>query len=556
MKNRFLQFTILVSVFLMTACYEDTGNYDYHDVNEVIVDIETSYGVRKLDTTVVIRPGIRQTLFKNSENLRFEWYYNTFSDQTKGTLKSTADTVAIEIKPDDPKFSYSHFLRFYVKDTVTGASYLFPVKLKVIKPYEGAWMVLHDQEESARLGAVEYIGGSMEVTNDAFYKERGERLKGHAVALGTANYWSSTSNPRYSPTTLFFCFTDDPKESGMRMQDNDFNMYDSVPRFVYPGHSQNFDVTRVSVCEGEGRGRIMVCNGALWQGSLYDSKLYQVRAAKTVSDNSNLNITHATCAGWTSMAYDSRGHRFLHFYNGNNSNYSNVNFNEPYENTSEMEYVKEDENNIKTVDPSNIDPKETMVYMGTGYWYGSAMRAAQGRVAVYALTLDEVLNYAHVYEFHAYPMWGDSNEEDFPFTLHTSFATPSGMTPQTPMASSCAFNRLLFYAVDNKIYRLDVGAKGNTTLIYQHPDPNAVISVMRFARKDVGANRPEVYAETYADYEFPVMRSLGVGFNLPDGSGEFVVLNLTTAGKVDKNNTYPAAQVHKGFGKIKDVAFI
>ena len=541
---------------LYVSCFDDKGNYIYHDVNEVIVDIKETYGVRKQDTTVVIRPGIRQTLLENYDHLRFEWYYNTSSDQFKGDLISLADTVAIVINTADPRFSYNHFLRFYVTDTLNGASYLFPVKLKVIKPYEGAWMVLHDQEGSARLGSIEYIGEKMEVTNDAFYKGQGRRLKGNAVALGAANYFNAFYNPRYTPTTLFYCFTDVPEESGVRMQDQNFHMYDSVPRFVYPEHAAQFDPTDISVCEGEMYGRIMVSNGSLWQGSAYESKLYRVNPSDAVlKKGANIDITHATCIGWTSIAFDSEGHRFLHFRNDNSSNMSYANFDAASENFCVMDFIKEDEKNIKTVDPSRIDPKEKMVYMGTGYWYGSSMRAPQSRVCGYALTIDEELNYTHVYEFHGYPLWGN-DPEDIPFGFHTSFETPSGLTTASKMASSSAFNRLLFFAVDNKIYRLDFGAKGNTTLVYQHPNPNAVVSVMRFARKDVGSQNPDSYAETYADYEFPVHRSLGVGFNLPDGSGEMVILNLTSAGKVDKNKTYPAQQEHKGFGKIKDIVFI
>ncbi len=84
----------------------------------------------------MIRPEIRQSLATDTTNLKFEWYYNSASDQFKGDLVSTADTVAIRIDPADKKFSYNHYLRFYIHDTQTGASYLFPVKLKVAKPYD------------------------------------------------------------------------------------------------------------------------------------------------------------------------------------------------------------------------------------------------------------------------------------------------------------------------------------------------------------------------------------------------------------------------------------
>ena len=147
MRSRFLLYIFLFLLSsLAIGCYDDEGNYDYKTINEVAVKLEETYGVRKVDTVFVIRPEIRQSLATDTTNLKFEWYYNSASDQFKGDLVSTADTVAIRIDPADKKFSYNHYLRFYIHDTQTGASYLFPVKLKVAKPYEGAWMVLHSKE--------------------------------------------------------------------------------------------------------------------------------------------------------------------------------------------------------------------------------------------------------------------------------------------------------------------------------------------------------------------------------------------------------------------------
>ena len=105
-------------------------------------------------------------------------------------------------------------------------------------------------------------------------------------------------------------------------------------------------------------------------------------------------------------------------------------------------------------------------------------------------------------------------------------------------------------------FRLDFGAGGTSTLIYQHPDPTAKVEIMRFARKDVGSKRETDYNDTFSDYGHSVFRSLGIAFNLPNGKGEFVVLNLNSSGRVDKNGTFPSEQVHEGFGSIKDIMFI
>ena len=97
------------------------------------------------------------------------------------------------------------------------------------------------------------------------FQERGQHLKGKPVRLGSANYFNAFYNPQYSPTTLFYCFTDDPEESGILMQDKGFMLYDSVPRYVFPNHAPYFDVTKVGACEGGMYGRICICNGSLFQ---------------------------------------------------------------------------------------------------------------------------------------------------------------------------------------------------------------------------------------------------------------------------------------------------
>ena len=49
-------------------------------------------------------------------------------------------------------------------------------------------------------------------------------------------------------------------------------------------------------------------------------------------------------------------------------------FDEASENYCTMDFVKKDENNIPGIDLNQIDANQEMVYMGTGYWYGSSMR--------------------------------------------------------------------------------------------------------------------------------------------------------------------------------------
>lgn len=49
---------IIGMLFLAAACYDDKGNYDYSEINEISVELPESYGLRLTDTTLVIRPVI------------------------------------------------------------------------------------------------------------------------------------------------------------------------------------------------------------------------------------------------------------------------------------------------------------------------------------------------------------------------------------------------------------------------------------------------------------------------------------------------------------------
>jgi hypothetical protein len=119
------------------------------------------------------------------------------------------------------------------------------------------------------------------------------------------------------------------------------------------------------------------------------------------------------------------------------------------------------------------------------------------------------------------------------------------------MTSSWEYNNILFYAVGNEIFKLDFAA-GQSTLIYSHPDASAEIVDLKMGVE--GYVAVEGFSD-YSQYEHPYSRCLGAAVNTKDGAGELVVLQLNSAGKIDSDHKFPSTQVHKGFGKIKEIAF-
>lgn len=547
--KRLIFFLSVALVVVGSGCNEDLGNYDYRDINEVLVDINEEYAVKKTDTTVVIRPEFKQSIAGDLSNLSFEWYYNRSSDQFKGDLLSDADTVAIEIDTEDPKFSYDHFLRFYITDNLTGAKYLFPVHLKVIKPYEGAWMVLHQNEQgTATLAAVEFIGEEVLMTPDVLMAEAEKSLTGKPVRLGVATYFNAYQAPAYNPTCLFFCFTDNPEESGPYMPDRNFEQYDNPTRFIYEPHYELFDPTDVVVCDGQGRGRLMISGGNIFQGGMYDTKMYAANPAMTFTGD--YNITHGRCIGWTHVLFDSLGKRFVHFYNSNSASAGWSNFDEVNGNKATFEPIKKSEQNVPDIDPNKLPADQEMIYLGVGFWYGQSMMAAAARHAAYGVTVSQEKNKVYLYEFHGYALYSaeNPNAPDPPFAFYNELENKMGLTVDTPMASTDAFNRLLYYGKNNTLYRLDMGSEaGSYSAVYQHPNPDARIVAIKAARDTYDAN----YSTVYANYGHDVTRSFAVAYQMPDGTGELVIVNLNTAGKRES-----VIEGISGFGKITDIEFI
>lgn len=552
---------------LFVSCYDDLGNYDYTDVNEVGITLKSSYGVKREYQTFVIRPEIIQSQRDNYSNLEFLWTENTKSDQYRGDTLSIADSVALLIDPASKDFSDQYYLRLYVTDKTTRATQMFPTTVKVTKPYEGAWMILHSQENSTRLGAIEYLSGDITITNDAFYKETGRRLRGTASRLGYCTYFDGAGmNPRpYRPVTQFWCFTSDPNESGVLIQSDHFRQYDSISRCVYPAHLDDFDCADVRVLDGVDKGPVCVTKGNVFHGTMNTCKLYKMSPQDGIDPanpavQGDIQVTHGTASGWSSLVYDSKGHRFLHTYSvGFNTDPHS--FNDGAENGYRMQYVRKMPDNVspEIADPDNIGEDKEMVYMGAGYWYGPNLSMPSSRTAIYAFAKSKVTNESYVYEFHSTPLWNAWREpETSDFTGFFKIKTPEGLTTETPMACSGAFNRLLFYAIGNKVYRMDFSVQGGSSiLIYEHPDADAKATVMKMARQYARSIAPE-----HEHYGHVLARSLAVAFDISDGTGEVVVLNLTFSGKVDVDGTYPAIQRHsadqqgKKFGKVKDLVFI
>ena len=81
MKRTSILYALLI-VLLLPACYDDLGNYDYHEINELEVDsIHPLYNV-DIDDSLCIYPTLKGTMYSDTNRFTYQWEIGA---QTVGT---------------------------------------------------------------------------------------------------------------------------------------------------------------------------------------------------------------------------------------------------------------------------------------------------------------------------------------------------------------------------------------------------------------------------------------------------------------------------------------
>lgn len=530
---------------LVASCYDDKGNYTYQEVNTLDVSLNKVYSVRlDKDTTVTIIPQLSQSLQENEDNLEYTWLHSTTNHNFYGHGKF--DTVGLEknlnfhIDPEAKNLAYAHYFRLNVYDRITDIEYPVNTTIELIKPYVGSWMILHRKNGQTELGPVEYIGGDIVVQEDAYYEETGKRFTGKPQAL-----MSYTTSCKYYGTgsgwNMFTVITDDPVESGVYCQWKHFEKKDSLTRMVAPLAQNSFDFQHITLADGDGTASALLLSGGMLYQSPRAGKIYEPAADL----EGEVNITLASKISNNALLYDEAGHRFAFYYNTSDGlgvkKYDPLYFSESEENTNLIKAIPTRDGNVSAVNPNKLPEDQKVLYLGTGYQYASAW------TSVYAYALAKNDTRCFVYEFNPR---GFNYSDNASFNGYYTINIPQGLDESAVFASTPPYSGLLFYASGNTVYRLDFKqAGGKATAIYTHAGGKAV--KMKFAKRYLSSSN------AFDAYEFDVQYSLGIGFDMGNGKGDFVILNLSSTGSVGGDSEhYPAKQVYTDFGEITDFVFI
>ena len=539
----------ILALFLCLSCNEDKGNYDYRKINTVWVGLNEVYAYRlDKDTTVTIIPRLEQSLQNKKDNLKYTWLHSTTNHNFYGHGRfdtiSIGENLNFHIDPNEKNLQYEHYFRLNVYDELTRIEYPVNTTIKLIKPYDGAWMVLHTREGQTELGAIEYMGDKIVVTEDAYFKETGKRFQGKPLCLGQVR----TSCKYYgvgSEWNMFSVITDQPREAGVYCQWKKFQKMDSLERMVAPTSRGTFDYQHVELIDaGSSWGAIGLAGGVCYQ----IPKAMKIYKAPVSADlTGDLEIT---LGAKVALLYDRAGHRFCYYHNTNNkASYDSNIFSESNDNPSSyaLSPIPVRDGNVKGIDPNNLPAGEKMLWVGSGYQFEEVSTGFYG----YGVSV-KGQDSCFVYELS---IRGILNAEYLSFPGYYRLKLPQGMDEDPCFASTLTYSGILFYASGNAVYRLDFKqAGGKATRIYTHTGGKAV--KMKFARKGTveDDSNGDLY---YQDYEFNLNTSLGVAFDMGNGKNDFVILNLSETGALGADSEhYPALQIYSDFGEIKDFLFL
>lgn len=199
MKNLLFLLTIFITV-AFSACFDDKGNYDYHEINELQVTglpVEKQIKYRNADT-LRATPEIIATADDGSRTDRYSFKWEAVTKLKAGDVQTTSYTIG-----EERNLSYfvmipdgEYDVNCLVKDTLTGVTWKGSFELKVTTQLNEGWLVLSDVDGYTRLDLISMSAKEEMVVRDLL--KDAPRLKGpKKLNIVYDMYFISTGDPRF-----------------------------------------------------------------------------------------------------------------------------------------------------------------------------------------------------------------------------------------------------------------------------------------------------------------------------------------------------------------------
>ena len=209
-----------MAALFFAGCYEDKGNYDYHDVN-VLESITFdpapdskdwegvcfySYPMSVEDTTfVTYSPVLEQTQIADESQLEFQWISLNEDGVAVDTVFTRDLTVGL---PYQELVNYTVLFRLI--DHSTGLEFYRELNISTREAFQNCWYVLHGNEGDRMLGTAEVLdGGSVETTADVYETLHGVRRFQNAIGMMYSSFDRMNSFYGYTDNEKLYIYEPD-----------------------------------------------------------------------------------------------------------------------------------------------------------------------------------------------------------------------------------------------------------------------------------------------------------------------------------------------------------
>lgn len=209
MKHLYISALLLSSVTLF-SCYDDKGNYNYHELEAVAIDttatgMQPEYAIMRYDT-LRLSPNVffQGELVDDAKDYPLDYEWTIFS-ATSGVGANTAvDVIGTqrELEAVITRTGGNYFVQLVVTNRNDGIKQFFRLPVAVSEVFDGGWMVFYERGDQSGFSDVALIYNPWTKLNANYNRSytnlyevtNGEPLQGHpircldiAVSLASGN---------------------------------------------------------------------------------------------------------------------------------------------------------------------------------------------------------------------------------------------------------------------------------------------------------------------------------------------------------------------------------
>lgn len=550
-KNVNIVSFFLGGLLLLSGCYDDKGSYDYHDINEISIELPTSVSVRlnkEKPVVAVIEPKLSQTLAEEESNLTYRWEEKlkktgALDEWVECGLEKTCELV---FQPTDVN---TRTVRLVVTDhRKDGSEWYQEMTVKPIVPYSRSWFVLQQVDGRSVLGVVDGEGNGGVVIRDAYKSDMKQDLPVEGTPKFLLTDWSYGTWDEYyvRKRPVIFVGTDRDVHLMNAVSFEQLYTYQEMLHIKEVTGDNNFSPDWLISFTSSRLGEVVSDNGKLYAAAADGLSVYYPLVWEDGHEESCNATKIASLSTYGFIFYDEQNHRFLRckqYYNEGDSDYNYYfrkgygQFFFPSKVIRNIVEIGENPNAGNAFDPNGIGSDKIMIDINRVY---------MNVLATLFSTSDHKF---HVYDF-------DENGFKSGSTVarcggEYTFDVPGGVNvDEMSITASYAFGKMLFVAGGNKIYKVDLNrTMPRVTLLYEHENASVKITGLKFRNPntDWGYNNDEGNWEWLgAPYR------LGISLDYGGNEGGILELKLASTGEVERDSE---VFEYKGFGKIIDFGY-